>query len=321
VPASVIAPEQAASHRHSDAEDSDAKSSSEMPQADGEQQPSAPLRSPKRSSALPAWPVLALVCGFTALQTFKPSEPYLVPFMHCVRGVPRSTIVDSIFPFWTYAQLALLPLLSAGSELFGYRAVVLLGMLGRLATLLLLLYGGDSVFLLQLSQVAIAVGFAAHPSLVAILFRSLPSESYARAVGLVASAGVLSEVAASFVGQMLVNAGAHQPAATSPYPPSHRRPATAGPLAGRLMQQRSCSGPPPAPSPPLSPSSPPRRAPVRQSRDLDRRHRRGDAARPRPPLASAAAQNQVQTRRRPRRLDRPAAAASRAHTRPPGGRV
>ena len=121
-----------------------------MPQ-DGEQQPSASLGSPKRSSALPAWPVLALVCGFTALQTFKPSEPYLVPFMHCVRGVPRSTIVDSIFPFWTYAQLALLPLLSAGSELVGYRAVVLVGMLGRLATLLLLLYGGDSVFLLQLS--------------------------------------------------------------------------------------------------------------------------------------------------------------------------
>jgi hypothetical protein len=45
-----------------------------------------------------------------------------------------------------------------------------------------------------LTQVTIAAGFAAHPALVAILFRSLPSESYARAVGSVSAAGVLAEV-------------------------------------------------------------------------------------------------------------------------------
>lgn len=65
--------------------------------------------------------VLVLVCAFTACLTFKPSEPFLVVFMACVRGVPHSAIIDAIFPLWTYAQLALLPMLSVASELVGYR--------------------------------------------------------------------------------------------------------------------------------------------------------------------------------------------------------
>lgn len=63
------------------------------------------------------------------------------------------------------------------------RFVVLCGMAGRLCTLAILLSGTSSIRLLQMSQAAIAAGFAAHPALVAILFRSLPAESYARAVG------------------------------------------------------------------------------------------------------------------------------------------
>lgn len=112
---------------------------------------------PRRGSRLP-WRrpggVLALVCTFTAFLTFKPSEPYLVVFLNCVRSVPHSTIVNSIFPAWTYAQLALLPLLATASELIGYRFVVLCGMAGRNATLLILIFGGSSVALLTLSQVS-----------------------------------------------------------------------------------------------------------------------------------------------------------------------
>jgi hypothetical protein len=111
-----------------------------------------PLLGKPRQSWRGTTGVLALVCTFTAFLTFKPSEPYLVVFLNCVRGVPHSTIIDSIFPAWTYAQLALLPLLAAASELIGYRFVVLCGMAGRNATLLILIFGGSSVPLLTLSQ-------------------------------------------------------------------------------------------------------------------------------------------------------------------------
>jgi hypothetical protein len=203
--------------------------------------------------------VMALVCTFTAFLTFKPSEPYLVVFLNCVRGVPHSTIIDSIFPAWTYAQLALLPLLATASELIGYRFVVLCGMAGRNATLLILIFGGSSVALLTLSearasaavrgrraahtpalpraccahassprglvplfplspQVTIAAGFAAHPALVAILFRSLPSESYARAVGLVSASGVAAEVRLEGLGCRTV-ATRRRPACRPRWPP------------------------------------------------------------------------------------------------------
>ena len=47
----------------------------------------------------------------------------------------------------------------------------------------------------------VAAGFAAHPSLTAIMYRVLPPSAYTRAAGVVASSGVLSEVVASLLGQ------------------------------------------------------------------------------------------------------------------------
>ena len=44
-----------------------------------------------------------------------------------------------------------------------------------------------SVMWMQLSQATIAVGFAAHPALSAIMYRGLPREAYTQGAGLVAS--------------------------------------------------------------------------------------------------------------------------------------
>ena len=86
------------------------------------------------------------------LLSFKPSEPFLVAYLSCDKGLPKQTVISDIFPFWTYAYLALLPSLSAIAELVGYRAVVIVGMCGRLLTLILLVFGGNSLWILQLSQ-------------------------------------------------------------------------------------------------------------------------------------------------------------------------
>lgn len=97
---------------------------------------------------------------------------------------------------WTYAYLCLLPALSALAEFFGYRWVVLLGVLGRLATLALLLVPSTngSLPLMKLQEVFIAAGFAAHPALMAIAYRTLPAEAYSRAAGFTACAGVVAQV-------------------------------------------------------------------------------------------------------------------------------
>uniref|UniRef100_A0A7S0PZN8 Solute carrier family 40 protein n=1 Tax=Coccolithus braarudii TaxID=221442 RepID=A0A7S0PZN8_9EUKA len=157
------------------------------------------------------WPgnmsLLLIVCALSALVSFKPSEPFLVAFLHCVKELSTSTVYHSIFPLWTYAYLALLPSLSAAAELIGCRTVVFIGMAGRVATLLIMLLGGNELWLLQLSQATVAAGFASHPALSAILYQRMPAEAYARAVGFVGFAGVVADVLSSLLGQVLLDVG------------------------------------------------------------------------------------------------------------------
>lgn len=95
--------------------------------------------------------LLGLVCAYTALITFKPSEPFLYALLHCSKGLSSDEVTYSVYPFWTYAYLALLPSLSAVAEVVGCRTVVVLGALGRLSTLLLLLTSSALPWM-QLSQ-------------------------------------------------------------------------------------------------------------------------------------------------------------------------
>ena len=154
--------------------------------------------------------LLGLVAFFAGLIAFKPSEPFLVAFLTCLKGLTRDQVTDDVYPVWTYSYLGLLPLLSVLAEVAGYRQVVLLGVLGRVATLLVLLlpFSYCSVALMQLTQATIAAGFAAHPALTAILFRTLPAHAYARATGFTAAAGVVAEVTSSLLGQLMLEGGA-----------------------------------------------------------------------------------------------------------------
>ena len=149
--------------------------------------------------------LLLLLCGYTAMITFKPSEPFLVKFLEDNKNISHTDVLHEIFPVWSYAYLALLPVLCAAAELVGHRRIVFLGVICRIATTLLLLWPSTdgSVALMQLSQVTIAVAFAAHPAFSAIMYRGLPREAYVRAVGIIVIVGVVSDVSASLLGQLL----------------------------------------------------------------------------------------------------------------------
>jgi len=44
------------------------------------------------------WRVLALVCAFSGLVAFKPSEPFLVVFLRCVKQLSRHEIFKEVYP-------------------------------------------------------------------------------------------------------------------------------------------------------------------------------------------------------------------------------
>ena len=127
-------------------------------------------------------------------------------FLNCEKAISRKNIIQSVFPVWSYAYLALLPFTSAAAELIGHKVVVLLGAACRFATALLLLWPltDGSIVFMQLSQATIAVGFAAHPALSAIMYRGLARESFTQGAGYVAATGVAASVIASLLGQLLL---------------------------------------------------------------------------------------------------------------------
>ena len=154
------------------------------------------------------------------LQGCLPGTPTSPACLH--HTVPKAHPASGLVQVWTYAYLGLLPALSALAEFVGYKWVVLLGVLGRLATLALLLAPptDGSLPLMKLQEVFIAAGFAAHPALMAIAYRTLPAEAYSRAAGFTACAGVVAQV-------RIASPTRRRPPPPDPCPVSTARPARA----------------------------------------------------------------------------------------------
>jgi hypothetical protein len=92
----------------------------------------------------------------------------------CYKHFTTSQINNEIYPFSTYAYLPFLLLLGPYAELFSYRIAILVGILGRVATRLLLLFG-TTLYQMQLMQVTYSLGTAAEDGKKAIFSCFLPS--------------------------------------------------------------------------------------------------------------------------------------------------
>lgn len=72
--------------------------------------------------------------------------------MKCYKSFTTNQVNNDIYPWSTYAYLPFLLLLGPFAELFSYQFAILFGILGRVATRFLLLYG-NSLLEMQLMQV------------------------------------------------------------------------------------------------------------------------------------------------------------------------
>jgi hypothetical protein len=80
--------------------------------------------------------------------------------VRCYTHFTEDQVNDEVYPWSTYAYLPFLLLLGPFAELFSYRIAILFGILGRVATRIMLLYG-TSLLEMQLMQVAYSLGTAA----------------------------------------------------------------------------------------------------------------------------------------------------------------
>ena len=90
---------------------------------------------------VPLSPSVWLLCLVGFLMSFKPSEPFLTPYLRDDKQLSAADVDDEIYPVWSYAFLCALLPVGGLTVLMGPRAVVFIGLCARLATRGLLLWG------------------------------------------------------------------------------------------------------------------------------------------------------------------------------------
>jgi len=138
----------------------------------------------KKPSSLP----LSLLLKFSLYSFFhmvNPQQPFLVEFLS-TKGIPFQTVLFDIFPVWTYAMPFVQILIGIMSEqkFIGHKWIITMGVISALIFMLSELFSTkDTVWMLQLTEVAVAFMYGTDHTYFALLYHSSASSSYQFLVG------------------------------------------------------------------------------------------------------------------------------------------
>ena len=82
---------------------------------------------------------------FIILQSFVPSEPHLYNFWIAEKNYTSSQVNNEIFPWSTYAQLAMVAVLGPLAHLVGYVPFIMSGAIGSMVCRILLIWGPEGM--------------------------------------------------------------------------------------------------------------------------------------------------------------------------------
>ena len=154
--------------------------------------------------------VLWLAVLADALMRFKPSEPFLVPYLADATRLGNDAVAARILVVYSYAAFAAavaLPALAALLPALRYKHLLVLCGAARLGTRALLLAAPQSVPLMQLMQVLYGVAECAGVVNLCYLYRALPLGDFAIATGAATAAERLAYMVAAEAGQAAVSSG------------------------------------------------------------------------------------------------------------------
>jgi Reduced folate carrier len=126
--------------------------------------------------------------------------------MTCYKRFTESQVNNQIYPWSSYAYLPLLLILGSAAEIFSYRYTIIFGIMGRLATRYLLLFG-NSLIEMQIMQLTYSMGGAAEDVFKAYVYYAVPEHKYQEATSYIAASALLSSVLAGLIADFLVLSG------------------------------------------------------------------------------------------------------------------
>lgn len=148
---------------------------------------------------------LIWICAIGFLICFKPSEPFLTPFLLETKQLSEYSVYSLIYPIWTYSYFGfILPIAFIAENLTSYKYLVLSGLVAREVTRLLLLFA-NGVTAMQAMQVFFGYASASEFLLFSFIFSITPIEYSGVALGLFRGCMLLGHVGSGFLGQALVD--------------------------------------------------------------------------------------------------------------------
>lgn len=135
---------------------------------------------------------------------FKPSEPFLVPYLIQTKGFTNDQIEQDIFPIWTYAYFVSVVICGLISEVLQYKPVLVLGSLARVATRLILIFG-TSMLMMQATQFTFGFACGSEVLFYSYIYYLVPAEQYQKLTGITRSSVLIGHVGANLLGQLLVS--------------------------------------------------------------------------------------------------------------------
>ena len=123
-------------------------------------------------------PFLFLLCFVSFLVTFRPSEPFLTPYLIESKGLGADMVNERIYPTWTYCYFAFLLPAGMAGEVVGYRPMIVLQLLSLLVTYCVLIWA-EGVQWMQFMQATFGFASAVQSCVFfTYIYRCSPVELY-----------------------------------------------------------------------------------------------------------------------------------------------
>lgn len=155
-----------------------------------------------------------LLCLYGFFKEFKPSEPFLNPFITRNRSDPydpgkgfsNAAAENDIYPFWTYSYLVAEVFTLLLTDFLVYKPVIIIESLAYLTTRILLV-AAFGMLSMQLMEVAFGIASATEVAYYSYIYVMIDKKYYKYATSFTRTAVLLGQALSGYLGQALYSTG------------------------------------------------------------------------------------------------------------------
>ena len=149
-----------------------------------------------------------ILCSYGFFKEFKPSEPFLTPFLVSdVKNFTKSQLNSEVWSYSTYSYLIASLLACLFTDLVRYKPVIMLESACYLTTRILLIWG-VTIASMQWMQVAYGVAEATEIAYYSYIYAAVSVRHFKRVTSYVRAIRLFGQSMASLLGQVLISTGA-----------------------------------------------------------------------------------------------------------------